>query len=145
VENKVLGGWIYVLGTSADYQRFKIGKSKNPLKRFKSLRTADPYLAIEAAYFIPTSRGRLSAVETAIHHRFPGRIHFHDDEELGEWFTGTPKMACDWMEGLFAEWFGEDVASVYMLDQDRICKAYEEDIESIFGHKKKLGNDGLPF
>ncbi|OAS90030.1 hypothetical protein A6I77_23295 [Achromobacter xylosoxidans] len=143
MEIEVQGGWIYVLGTTADYQRFKIGKSTNPLKRFKDLRTADPYLAIEAAYFVPTSKGRLSAVETAIHRQFPERIRFHDDEE-GEWFSGTPKMACEWMECLFADWFGEDAASVYMLDQDRICKAYEEDLEAIF-MRKKLGSDGLPF
>ncbi len=143
MEIELVGGWIYVVMTSSDYNRFKIGRTRNnPLARLKTLRTGDPYVAVEAAYFVPASRERLSKLEAAIHREFGGRIRFHD-ESLSEWFPGSAKWACEWIECLFAGWW-EEVASVYMLDQDRICKAYESDLEGIY-IPKKLGSDGLPW
>ncbi|KVT90964.1 hypothetical protein WK60_17845 [Burkholderia ubonensis] len=58
-------------------------------------------------------------------------------------FPGAAKSACEWIECLFAGWL-EEVASIYMLDQDPICKAYESDIEDL-SIPKTLGSDSLPW
>jgi hypothetical protein len=55
-EDEVKCSWIYVIGTRADKGRAKIGLTSgdNPLSRFSTLRSADPYLYIHAAFLIPT-------------------------------------------------------------------------------------------
>ncbi|HCE4545017.1 TPA: GIY-YIG nuclease family protein [Vibrio parahaemolyticus] len=87
-------GWIYILMTPSDYNRVKIGMTKrNPLLRLRDLKTGDPYLALQAAYFIPTNFGlRLLDIENLIHVQLEHlRIHFLDDEDQvkkpSEWFT----------------------------------------------------------
>ncbi|GAB1620990.1 hypothetical protein AAOGI_10400 [Agarivorans albus] len=87
-------GWIYILMTPSDYNRVKIGMTKkNPLLRLRDLKTGDPYLALQAAYFIPTNFGLcLRNVEYLIHTQLEySRIHFLDDEDQvnkpSEWFS----------------------------------------------------------
>ncbi|WP_080414519.1 GIY-YIG nuclease family protein [Burkholderia ubonensis] len=81
---------LFSISDTKDYNRFKIGRTtNNPLTRLKTLRTGDPYVAVEAAYFVAASRERLSQLEAAIHREFGGRIRFHD-EGLSECSLGRP-------------------------------------------------------
>ena len=48
MENK--SGWIYILISSSDYSRSKIGKAVDPYKRYINLRTADPTLGFVVGY-----------------------------------------------------------------------------------------------
>jgi hypothetical protein len=87
-------GWIYLMMTPSDYNRVKIGKTKrNPRKRLSELKTGDPYLALNVAYFIPYSSGpNLKSIEDKIHDYFDSvRIHFLEDEDrvrvASEWFS----------------------------------------------------------
>lgn len=127
------GGWIYVLMSSADYDRFKVGRtSDNPLVRFKTLRTGDPSLGLETAYFIPTRTEKLSIVEAEIHSRLADdRIAFHDEAD-SEWFRGSAKQACEWLEVMFSAWWGQPVVDTYLLGQGRVCRAYESDLENLY-------------
>ncbi|EJG0884883.1 GIY-YIG nuclease family protein [Vibrio parahaemolyticus] len=86
-------GWIYVLMTPSDYNRVKIGKTiNNPLLRLRNLKTGDPYLSLQVAYFIPPHFGlNLKGVEDLIHNALAqSRIPFLDDEDQlykrSEWF-----------------------------------------------------------
>ncbi|WP_413522522.1 GIY-YIG nuclease family protein [Photobacterium phosphoreum] len=88
------GGWIYILMTSSDYTRVKIGMTiNNPLLRLRDLKTGDPYLSLHVAYYIPSNLGLcLRNIEYLIHNHFNNiRIHFLDDEDQinkpSEWFN----------------------------------------------------------
>lgn len=145
MSNDLGGGWIYVMMTSSDYNRFKVGRTNgNPLDRAKTLRTGDPGVALEAAYFVPVLHGKLSQIETSIHCELEGRIFFHD-EAASEWFSGSAKWACDYIEIMFEGWMGEPVASMFMFGQNRICRAYEADLLMFYGPIPMLNPiDGLP-
>ncbi|MFJ1467737.1 GIY-YIG nuclease family protein [Massilia orientalis] len=141
------GGWIYVIMTSSDYNRYKIGRTNgNPMDRVKKLRTGDPGVDLQAAYFIPASHGKLSQVEAALHREFEPRISFHD-ETVSEWFRGDAKRACEWMEYLLGEWKGQPVTfGLYLLGEGRICRAFEDDLRSIYGPFTPASPiDGLPW
>lgn len=144
--NQLAGGWIYVLMTSTDYNRFKVGRTKrNPLSRVKTLRCGDPGIDIEVAFFVPASHGKLSRVEVDLHRQFGGRILFHDESE-SEWFTGNPKFATQAIEGIFIGWWEEDVTDMAMLGQGRICRAYEENLIDLYGPRVPLNPvDGMPW
>lgn len=87
-------GWIYIMMTTCDYGRVKIGLSvNNPIKRLSNLKTADPFLVMHAAYFIPTNVAGFSLrdIEKKLHESFKDfRIFFFDDEDEvnvpSEWF-----------------------------------------------------------
>jgi hypothetical protein len=140
------GGWIYVMMTSSNYNRFKVGRTAgNPVDRAKQLRTGDPGVALQAAYFVPAFHGALSRVEADLRLEFGGRISFHD-ESMSEWFHGSAEWACQWIESVFEEWFGAPVACMHMFGQDRVCRAYEEDLRYFYGSKTSSNVvDGLPF
>lgn len=145
MSNGLDGGWIYVMMTSSNYSRFKLGRTKkNPLGRQKTLRTADPGEDLQAAYFIPALHGKLSRIEVSVHRQFEGRIAFHD-ESLSEWFPGSAQWACEWLENLFEDWTGQPVAGIDLLGQGRICRAYEADLLSLYGPVTPLGPDGIPW
>lgn len=145
MSDEFAGGWIYVMMTSTDYNRFKVGRTKgNPLDRAKTLRTGDPGVGLLAAYFVPASLGKLSQLEAAIHRQLEQRIAFHD-EANSEWFSGTANLACQWIEGMFQDWCGEPVTTMHMLGQSRICRAYENDLVAFYGPFPPLNPiDGLP-
>lgn len=93
-------GWIYIMMTPSDYNRVKIGITKNnPLLRLRDLKTGDPYLAIEAAYLIQNDTNfTTKVIESFIHSYFADvRIHFLDDEDRinvpSEWFTMDPQQS----------------------------------------------------
>lgn len=86
-------GWIYIMMTPSDYNRVKIGITKNnPLLRLRELKTGDPYLAVEAAYLIQYgTRFTTRDIEVYIHTYLDDvRIHFLADEDRvnvpSEWF-----------------------------------------------------------
>lgn len=121
------GAWIYVMMTSSDYNRFKVGRTRdNPLNRVRHLRTGDPYLALEAAYFVPTAHGHLSRIESAIHGELTGRIAFYDGSP-SEWFRGTAVSACEWIESTFEGWW-EPISGAHRIGTGTVVKAYEEDL-----------------
>ncbi len=131
--SEALGGaWIYVMMTSSNYNRFKVGRTRgNPLDRAKQLRTGDPYLAIEAAYFVPAAHGQLSRIERAVHGELPGRIAFYDGSP-SEWFHGTAAWACNWIETIFEEWW-TPVGGAHRIGTDTVAKAYEDDLLALYG------------
>jgi T5orf172 domain len=139
------GGWIYVVMTSSDYERFKVGRTNgNPITRAKQLRTGDPKLGLLVAYFVPASRGELFKVEASIHQLLDQRILFHD-ETNSEWFLGDAQEASKWIEHFFEFWMGQPVASMDKLGQGHICRAYEEDLRLFYGPRSPLNPiDGLP-
>jgi len=141
---KFTGGWIYVMMTSSDYGRFKVGRTKgNPLDRAKELRTGDPYLDLHVAYFVPASMGQLSKLETALHKEFDERIATHD-ESISEWFSGPADWAANRLESILEDWTDEPVSSLYAYGQGRICRAYEADLKLHYSPPKLHPIDGLP-
>ena len=100
-------------------------------------------LTLQAAYFVPASHGELSQIEASVHREFEGRISFYD-EAKSEWFLGNAKRACEWIELLFEDWWGKPVVSMHMLDQNRVCRAYEEDLYDFYGPIPQLDENGIP-
>ncbi len=141
-----MGGWIYVIMTSADYRRFKVGRTiRNPMTRFKTLRTADPCLGLQLAYFIPSSLGDLPRVEADIHRNLNRRIEFHD-EATSEWFKGDMEAAIEWIEFLFSEWWGNGIVSDWFRpDLRQVSRVYEEGLIDIYGTPPKLDEYGIPW
>lgn len=139
------GAWIYVIATSSAYERFKIGRTiRNPLDRAKQLRTGDPGLALEAAYFVPSLYGQLSNLEAAVHAEFGQRIAFHDGSP-SEWFVGTAKWACMWLEGVFDGWSIPVSTDLERMWTDVVVRAYEADLVALLGPGSMLSPfDDLP-
>lgn len=84
------GGWIYFIMTASDYDRVKIGKSRNvPMKRTSNLKTGDPNIALDYVYFVPDSVVDYSILETLIHQELDDiRIQFMETGGKSEWFSG---------------------------------------------------------
>ena len=82
-------GWIYILETSSDFNRYKVGMTKSftPMRRVNELRCGDPNLALLCAYQIPVSEFSLRDVEWELHQSlfFCPRLLFHNGN-LSEWF-----------------------------------------------------------
>lgn len=114
-------GWIYVLMTSSDINRVKIGKTiNNPLLRLRDLKTGDPNLTLEVAYFIPPNFGlNLKEVEELIHNDLANlRIFFLDDEDQknkpSEWFRLYCKKAEETVDNAFS-YHG------FKITRDQLC------------------------
>lgn len=127
------GGWIYILFSSADYRRCKIGKTiNNPLARYRTLRTGDPCLALLAAYYIPAHLGPITNFETAIHFEFQDhRINNHEDSK-SEWFSVDAQVAEQHIDGLLEEWCNQKLSSYSEIHLEVLTKMYESDIKSLF-------------
>lgn len=131
--NKTEGGWIYVMMSGTDINRFKVGKTVNhPVKRMKDLRTGDPTLALQVAYFIPALLGiPLGGLESAIHQQLTeshGRLSFYD-ENLSEWFNGDARDA--WFElDMIIEEFGFTVTDYYQPCENKIVRFWGADLEA---------------
>lgn len=141
--NISFGGWVYVLMTPSDYNRFKVGRTKrNPMDRLEELRTSDPYLSLHVGFYIPPSLpGKLSRWEKHVHNFFEScRIGFIDESgEVSEWFHGSPAQAAFEIECLF-----EDVTDCFDPNSTKIWRAYEEDIVSFYAPPPTLEN-GIPW
>ncbi len=121
--------WLYVLGTTSDPNRAKIGvASKNVLERYTNLRTGDPCLYIERAFLLPDWYTKSISKEEARWHEFfsaptaegyistrivlgaytkvtidSTRILFANGEE-SEWFKVTPKNAAQIIHDYIKDW-----------------------------------------
>lgn len=63
---------------------YKIGHSKNPKQRLKSVQTGNPFKCILIDSY---KTNRASQIETALHHRFASRKIDENEFQLeGEWF-----------------------------------------------------------
>lgn len=125
------GGWIYLLISSQDYSRCKVGRtSGNPLARFRQLRTADPYLGLVAAYYIPSGCGQVSAFEASIHYEFQDHRIFNHDDSKTEWFRIDYKQSEMLIDGMLEEWCEQQLHCTF--HPDKLCKLYEEAIRFHF-------------
>ncbi|KAB8046239.1 hypothetical protein GCN78_25775 [Janthinobacterium rivuli] len=147
------GSWLYLMGTSADYKRTKIGMTtNNPMLRFATLRCGDPHLFMHAAFYFPQSCSlQAFELEKRVHIAYsPIRIEFHNGG-LSEWFG----MNCNYAEAQCQEFienqFDSQPRSVrsyssftYAIGVD-ILKAYESDLISHFGPVPVLDESGIPW
>lgn len=131
--NDLPGGWIYVLLTSQDYTRSKIGRtSGNPLVRFRKLRTSDPFLGLVVAYYIPNSFGSASSFEASIHAEFQDQRIYNHDEGKTEWFSIDYSQAETLIDGMLEDWCNQKVQYFSGHHPDKLCKLYESDIQACF-------------
>lgn len=146
-----VGGWIYILMTSANYGRYKLGMTiGNPLVRYVQLRCGDPQLAFQVAFYVPGQFGRLRQVEHSLHKRLEDneqRIYFHDDTK-SEWFKGNASDAeidvahelCVMTNSAIANYRRD-----YLYGNDRMVRAMESDLESHYGRLPPFNEEtGLP-
>lgn len=131
--NKQDGSWIYVLMTGTDINRFKVGKTtQHPVERMKQLRTGDPTLALQVAYFVPASLNiKLGMLESAIHHQLAAtlkRISFYD-ETISEWFHADARDAWRELDMIFEE-FEYTVTNFYQPGQSQIVRFWGSDMET---------------
>ncbi len=123
-------GWIYIMGTSSDYDRCKIGKTKNnPLKRYDALRTADPKLYLSVAYCVPLEL--LSKVETTIHAELDEFRMLNHEDGLTEWFSLIPEKAQYLIDDHFGEWFSKEPVLLDSFSHDTPFKMHEDALRSI--------------
>ncbi|HCG5511557.1 TPA: GIY-YIG nuclease family protein [Vibrio parahaemolyticus] len=132
-------GWIYILMTSSDYDRVKIGKTKNhPMLRLRNLKTGDPFLSIQVTYFVPPNFSlTLKGLEDLIHNDLKGcRVPFLNDEDLknkpSEWF----EIYCREAEGivdnvLMSNGFKitNDKLHLENVGNNTVIKHYEDELE----------------
>jgi len=141
--NKTDGSWIYVLMSGTDIDRFKVGKTINhPVERLKHLRTGDPTLALQVAYFVPASLNiKLGTLESALHQQLTasvGRIYFYD-ESISEWFYGDARNAWFELDMLFEE-FGFTVTDYYQPSESKVVRFWGADLESEYPLRFELYN-----
>lgn len=119
-----MNGWIYLLETTSDSLRFKLGRTglENPLVRYLQLRTGDPGLLFRVAYLVPTDTWKLSMIESAMHNQFGDQILFHDDTR-SEWFNGNPESAQMLLEGWLEELFDTQISDTF--GESVIWRAYD--------------------
>lgn len=131
--DKQPGSWIYILFSSSDFTRCKIGKTiNNPLIRYRQLRTGDPYLAFKVGYYIPDRFGSISSFETAIHSEFGDeRLDTHGDT-ISEWFILPAKEAEFLVDCKLKDWTGQEVFMSTTFHCDKLIKMYEDDIQSTY-------------
>lgn len=131
-------GWLYIMMTPSDYSRIKIGMTKNnPLLRLRDLKTGDPYLALQAAYFIPINFGMyLRDAESLIHNYFCNlRIHFLDDEDQinkpSEWFKMDCRDSVSNVDNVFKNHgfnITDDTSNPFIIGSRTAIKYYEPDL-----------------
>lgn len=125
-------GWIYVLMSASNIDRFKVGKTKNhPVARLKQLRTGDPTLALQVAYFVPSLLNiTLSGLESHIHQSLTeshGRLNFFD-ETSSEWFAGDVRDA--WSElDMIIEGCELTVTDWYQPGENKVVRYWGGDLE----------------
>ncbi|WP_181406128.1 GIY-YIG nuclease family protein [Stenotrophomonas rhizophila] len=124
-----MNGWIYLLETTSDTLRFKLGRTggENPLRRYLQLRTGDPGLLFRVAYLVPTVTWKLSRIEYAMHQQFGDQIRFHDDTR-SEWFHGRPESAQVLLEGWIGDLFDTQISETF--GQGVIWRAHEWDFRN---------------
>lgn len=125
------GNWIYILMTTDNNNRCKIGSSRVPSKRHINLRTGDPYLLISVAYYIPDCIGKISKIETAIHDYFEShRIENHDGNN-SEWFKVSFDVAEMHIDSILEEICNQQLW-VGSVKADKLCKLYGDSVIELF-------------
>lgn len=138
------GGWIYVFMTSSDYTRYKVGLTKNnPMLRLNQLKTGDPLIGFQVAYFIPESLGNLSAIETMIHQQLGPRIEFHNGE-FSEWFRGEPQDVWAMLDMIF-ELLGYEVTDYFQPDETKVVRFWEEALLAFYSPPSEVDGYGIPW
>lgn len=131
--------------SGTDIDRFKVGKTINhPVERLKQLRTGDPTLALQVAYFVPTLLDiPLGGLESAIHQQLAeskGRLSFYD-ETFSEWFNGDARDA--WSElDMILEEFGFTVTDYYQPYEKKIVRFWGAALEAEYPLRFELFNRG---
>ncbi|GKX51547.1 GIY-YIG nuclease family protein [Budvicia aquatica] len=138
------GGWIYVFMTASDYNRYKVGLTRNnPMLRLNQLKTADPMIAFQVAYFIPNSLDvKLSVIEKMIHQELGVPVFFWN-EEPSEWFYGEPRDVWSKLDDLF-EMFGFEVTDYFDPDGKKVVRFWEESLNAIYAPPLPMDEDGFP-
>ncbi|WP_057295960.1 GIY-YIG nuclease family protein [Pelomonas sp. Root1217] len=147
------GSWLYVMASSRDYGRAKIGMTtqSNPMRRFATLRCGDPFLFLRVAFYLPHDCPvDAGALERRLHVAFgPSRIQFLSGG-CSEWFyieDDKAEFECQ----RFIENFFEDpecvrpFSDIAYVQGSQILKAYIDDLISLFGPPPVLHEDGLPY
>lgn len=134
------GGWIYVLETSSDYNRFKLGKTnghpKGPFPRFGNVHTGDPYMTLKCAFFIPTRLGTAHSVETMLHEGIAELRIIDYYGSRTEWFRGTPNWAVEHIRCELAYFAQQDdvrYRSDLPPDLNHVVCIFESDLRFFFG------------
>lgn len=138
------GGWIYVFMTSSDYQRYKVGLTmNNPILRLNQLKTGDPLIGFEVAYFIPDALGKLSTIETEIHKQLGEPIKFHNGEP-SEWFVGDPQEAWILLDAVF-QLLGYEVTDYFQPNTSKVVRFWEENLNFFYGSPPETDEYGIPW
>lgn len=138
------GGWIYVFMTSSDYARSKVGFTKNnPMLRLNQLKTGDPLIGFQAAYFVPDSLGKLSTIEAMVHRHLGASIEFHNGE-LSEWFAGEPQDAWKMLDTIFTL-LGYEVTDYFQPSGSKVVRFWEENLISFYAPPPEVDEHGIPW
>jgi hypothetical protein len=136
--------WIYVFMTSTDYNRFKVGLTKNdPMLRINQLKTGDPRIALKVAYLIPDALGKLKGIEDAIHDQLGNPIEFHNGED-SEWFVGDQQDAWLVVDTIF-EILGYEVTDYFQPFETKVVRFWEENLISFYEPTPKTDQYGIPW
>lgn len=139
------GNWIYVFMTSENINRYKVGLTRNnPLFRVNQLKTGDPYLALQLAYFIPPSLNLdISSIEAAIHQQLESQINFHNGQK-SEWFMGDARGAWIMIDQIFLL-LGHPVTDHYQIGENKVVRFWGGDLEDYYNWEPlPLDEDGEP-
>lgn len=145
VPSRTPGGWIYVLMTSSDGNRVKIGKTKNnPIERLAKLRCGDPYLAMIGSFFIPELRGEIKHIEKWVHDRLEGtRIRFA--EHIRPSGTMPAHLLDDSKLIAYSEWFHVNVLDASSYLHEVLEECFEVKIPIASWHSRGAFPTGLAF
>ncbi|ELV7509417.1 GIY-YIG nuclease family protein [Aeromonas sp. s11] len=129
------GNWIYILITSSNYTRCKIGYTRgNVLSRYRHLLTADPGLSIHVAYHIPEHFGEISKIEAECHRAFQEKRMKNIHGGQTEWFNMDANIAEYLIDSMLNEICGQE-PYLYSNQVNELCKLYQDDILMKFNPK----------
>jgi len=122
------------------------------MDRFAKLRCGDPFLCLQAAFYLPASCPlQASHFEKKLHALYaPSRIEFHNGGR-SEWFLmdfKSAEMECQqFIENQVDDqsWLVHRFTSAAYCEGVYILKAYEEDLISFFGAPPVLDENGIPW
>lgn len=144
IEFEFDGEWVYVLMTSSDYERYKVGHTRNnPMARMVSLRTGDPGIGFQVAYYIPKSIGKARDIEQKMHSKLGERIEFHEGGK-SEWFHGDPRDAYWKLELVFKE-LSIEITDDLENSEGKVVRFWEEGILTLFGPVANVDEHGIPW
>lgn len=157
-----MGGWIYMLtttGARTPNGRFKLGIARTDIsRRFSALRTADPWLSIHCAFFVPYSLCKdVRYLERWLHERLdptPGRIDVSGrpcfpripfaSGGMSEWFSDPLWQGEDFVEEKITHLLNAETTNDFSLmwqqTPSTLYKGYEDDVFQAAGKPCPLTN-----